>query len=270
MYCKKCGQEIDENSKFCINCGTSVSRKTKRKTYRIFFAIAVLYLFVLPTSAKSSIVAVIINLAFIAGFAYLGVKGYRASTTQENPIQPIDPVPTAHDKQSNLNPADIDREDVHSAQVSMPTSGWMKKTHRVSGVTFYQDNIMMLACENSDYDMTKKEIVDDDLIGEKIWKYQFFPRKTELIPEPDNPKDKNAIKVMVDGLHVGYIKAGSCSHVLNVLREGRCMGIDCEIYGGPYKIVYEEYDYDKDKNVYTLEKEERSFAVELTMYEKSK
>lgn len=267
MYCKKCGQEIDKNSKFCRHCGTSVSRKTKRKTYRIFFAIAVLYLFSLPTSAKSSIVAVIINLAFVAGFVYLGVKGYRASKTQEYPVQSLT---TVHDKQSNSNPEDIGPEDDHSAKVSIPTSGWMKKTHRVAGVSFYQDNIMKLAWENSDYDMTKKEIVEDDLTGEKIWKYKFSPRKTELIPEPDNPKDPNAIKVMVDGLHVGYIKSGSCSHVLNVLRDGRCMGIDCEIYGGPYKIVYEEYDYDKDRNAYTLEKEERSFAIELTMYEKAK
>lgn len=32
MYCKNCGKEIDNDSKFCVNCGLKVSPKTKHKT----------------------------------------------------------------------------------------------------------------------------------------------------------------------------------------------------------------------------------------------
>lgn len=35
MNCKKCGKEIDENSKFCKNCGTSVISETNYKTENI-------------------------------------------------------------------------------------------------------------------------------------------------------------------------------------------------------------------------------------------
>lgn len=241
--------------------------KRKRKTYRIFFVFAVLYLFVLPTSARSSIAAVIINLAFIAGFAYFGIKNYRICKSQENYTASLDVDMAASPKRlsQNLEPVFDNTPPVSSSPVQTSRVG---KTHKVAGVSYYTENIMKLASENEDYNLTKRELVDEGLTDEKIWKYQFFPGETELIPEPDNPEDPNAIKVVVDGLKIGYIKAGSCSHVLKVLRENRCLGVDCEIYGGPYKIVYEDYDDEKDKDVYTMEKDEHSFAVTLTMYEK--
>lgn len=48
---------------------------------------------------------------------------------------------------------------------------------------------------------------------------EFFKKKmkVELVKEPDNKYDKEAIKVMLDGLHVGYV-ANSAHTVL-----GECM-----------------------------------------------
>lgn len=142
------------------------------------------------------------------------------------------------------------------------------KTYKVAGVTHYAKNIESLGLENEDYFKSKRELIDDDLIGERIWKYQFYPEKVELVPEPENPEDPNAIKVIVDNEHVGYIKRGSCSHVKKLLREGTIADIDCTIGGGPYKFISEEYDDEKDKEVYILEKDETSLFVHLQIYEK--
>ena len=141
-----------------------------------------------------------------------------------------------------------------------------EKTYKIAA-SHYVNNILRMAEDNPDFDLTKKELIEEDRIDERIWQYYFPATKTELIPEPDNPVDKNAIKVIVDGYHVGYIKAGSCAHLLKVIRENRVRGIDCSIGGGRYKMLCEEYDEDKDKEIYTVESGERAYSVTLTVYE---
>lgn len=138
------------------------------------------------------------------------------------------------------------------------------KTYRVTGMQHYLDSIMELASENPDYDMTKREIIDACMTDEKIWKYDFYSTKTELVPEPDNPYDPNAVMVRVSGKLIGYIKAGSCKHILNLLKDERIKGIDCDIDGGPYKMVEED-----DDGKYILSKGNANFSVRLTIYEKS-
>lgn len=39
----------------------------------------------------------------------------------------------------------------------------------------------------------------------------------ELIPEPENPSDPNAIKVIVDGQHIGYVPVKKCAKVKKIL-----------------------------------------------------
>ena len=39
----------------------------------------------------------------------------------------------------------------------------------------------------------------------------------ELIPEPENEHDPNAIKVIVDGQHIGYVPADKCAKVKKIL-----------------------------------------------------
>lgn len=143
------------------------------------------------------------------------------------------------------------------------------KTYKVAGVTHYADNIMSLSLENENYFKSKRALIDEGLIDERVWQYEFYPEKVELIPEPENPEDPKAIKVIVDDEHVGYIKRGSCSHIHKLLKEDCITGISCTIGGGPYKYISEEYDDEKDKDVYILEKGETQLFVHLQIAEKS-
>lgn len=149
-----------------------------------------------------------------------------------------------------------------------PDRNYVVKTYHVAGTTFYEDAILSLASENSDYEMSKRDLIDAGMTDEKIWEYEFDPSNVKLVPEPENPHDPNAVKVIVDGEHVGYIKKGSCKHILKLIAEDRILKIDCEIGGGNYKIVSEEYDDEKDKEVYTLERDKTNFFVTLTIREK--
>lgn len=142
------------------------------------------------------------------------------------------------------------------------------KPYRVAGVTHYEENILSLGEENPDYDSSKSELVDCGLIRERVYKYIFHPQSVELQPEPDNPNDPNAVKVIVDGEHVGYIKAGSCAHIKKVLARDGIARIKCEIGGGPYKRVDEDYDDETEKETYTLEKDSSPLFVHLKITEK--
>lgn len=134
--------------------------------------------------------------------------------------------------------------------------------HRVAGTSFRLDAIHSMGVNNFDYDKSKRELIEDGLVGERIWRTDYFPRATTLQPEPDNPEDPKAIKVVVDGVHIGYIKAGSCAHIHKATREGRIESVKCEIKGGKYKIVLEDLDEDGD-SVYTLDSDDVPLYADL-------
>lgn len=115
-------------------------------------------------------------------------------------------------------------------------------SHKVAGTSYRQGAILAMGRKNPDYALTKKELLKRWPQGVTVYEYTFSPKKAELVPEPENPEDPKAIKVLVDGVHVGYIKAGSCAHIHRLLQENRIQKIVPTIVGGKYKAVYDYVD----------------------------
>ena len=135
---------------------------------------------------------------------------------------------------------------------------------KIAGISNYTDNIIdNLISDNPDYDMSKSELIDSYSDGDKIYQYDFKTTPLEVVPEPDNEHDSNAVAVKVDGILVGYIKAGNCSRVKNLLKSPDFHGMDLELAGGKFKKVIEE---ENDK--YSVEKGEAPFFAVLTIYTK--
>lgn len=133
--------------------------------------------------------------------------------------------------------------------------------HKVAGTSYHLDAIMELAQENPDYDLTKREIIDDGLTDERIYQYTFADGPVELVDDPGNEYDPNAIKVLVAGQHIGYIKRGSTGRVHNLQRAGRVLGVTAEIYGGKYKVVI--CDDDDGAERYGLIKDETAYGAAI-------
>ena len=130
---------------------------------------------------------------------------------------------------------------------------------KAAGISFYEKDIIdALALENDDYDMTKNEIVDAYMTDENIYKYVVQINEVELIPEPDNPHDPNAIKIIADGVHIGYVPAKSTKKIRQLLEKHP--EIMCEVYGGPSKIVFEESD-----GSYTMKKSDHNIGAEVIL-----
>ena len=142
-----------------------------------------------------------------------------------------------------------------------------EKTHKVAGLSYRQDAVLRLALENLDYQKTKKELVDEGLISERVYEYDFYPGKVDLVPEPDNPHDPNAIKVVVDGHHIGYIKAGSCARIRKLLEKDLIEKMYIEMGGGKYKYISVDYNENGDEKYY-LEKGDVPYYAHLKILEK--
>ena len=177
----------------------------------------------------------------------LAVLIRRAKTGEDKPVQVAAKTPP---------------EEVRSRPVPAKVQPIGKEeTHKVAGTSFRQDAIKAMGVENPDFTETKKALVDAGLTDEWIYEYIFAPQKVELQPEPDNPHDPKAIKVIVDGTHIGYIKAGSCAHVHKLLETDRIVQISCFIGGGKSKRIAE----DEDDGRYVLERDETPFHARLTI-----
>lgn len=140
-------------------------------------------------------------------------------------------------------------------------------SHKVAGTNYRQEIIQALGTKNPDYALNKRDLLKRWPQGVTVYEYTFHPQQAELVPEPDNPHDPKAIKVLVDGQHVGYIKAGSCAHIHRLLRENRIQKIEPKIIGGKYKELYSLDAGARSPEDYEFEKGAMPFGVRLEITE---
>ena len=119
-----------------------------------------------------------------------------------------------------------------------PAPNTRKVSHGIVGTSYREDAIWLLGKKNPDFELDKRGILKRWPQGETVYEYTFGQLKAELVPEPENPHDPKAIKVLIEGVHVGYIKAGSCARVHKLIRENRIQKIEPRIFGGKYKAVF--------------------------------
>lgn len=211
----------------------------------------------------AAILAVVLSIAFGLACALAKPKK-KAAAPQEQKQEATGEAAQAEAPAQVEEPAQAEEQPATAVPVGTV------KTYKVAGVTHYEQNIMSFAQENPEYSLSKKQLIDGVFMlydTEKIWKYDFLTPKIELVPEPDNAYDPNAIKVMADGKHVGYIKSGSCSHLLKCIQEQRIAGITCQIGGGPYRLLGKEEDAISGETFYSLEPGKANLFVHLSVTE---
>lgn len=152
--------------------------------------------------------------------------------------------------------------DVAKAAAAKPHAEFER--HKVAGTSYHLDAIMALAEDNPDYDMTQREIIDAGMEEERIYQYTFPDSPVELVDDPDNEQDPNAIKVLVAGQHIGYIKRGSTGRIHKLQRSGRVLGITAEIYGGRYKVVRSVEEYQTQH--YEMDRDESNYGAAIELH----
>lgn len=106
--------------------------------------------------------------------------------------------------------------------------------------------------DRDDYDYWSNKEIEE--YGWDVYQYELFEEGTiDLIPEPDNPHDKNAIKVVHKNMgHIGYIPRKDNVKLFNFLeKHNNEVELSMKLEGGPYK--YLDIDrVEKDSKPYYL------------------
>ena len=134
---------------------------------------------------------------------------------------------------------------------------------KATGMQHYQDTFRKLMEKNDDFNLSKTKLLEEYVEGDRIWQLTFPFSKIELISEPDNQYDPNAIAVYVDGEKAAYIKKDDCDKVHELITSADFAGVDGDISGGNYKTIVE------DENGYHIEKETApvSFSIRILIRE---
>lgn len=121
----------------------------------------------------------------------------------------------------------------------------------VVGESFMKNQIASVMSGNGLYNASDNIFIDKVEETKKIYKFKYRETTAQLVPEPDNPHDSNAIKVVIDNVHVGYIPASRCLELKNIL--GKIKYVNAHLHGGDYK-------YHSHGEVF---KSESDFSIEL-------
>lgn len=154
------------------------------------------------------------------------------------------------------------------AEPVQAASNIVKYSFNVAGVSYHAKELEELLIENDEYDLGKMELVESGLVDERVYKYLDGIKNISLEPDPGNEYDPNAIKVVADGVLIGFVPAERTKRIRNIV-EARRYALSWDILGGPYKIVREDYDEDRGREVYSLEREKMNLGVKIHIeYEK--
>lgn len=157
---------------------------------------------------------------------------------------------------SNLFSSKKDTAAVQPQPVQMPeqkAKGVIKSQRFIlADVESHMEDIMELVDLNEDYKLKKKDLIEDNREGEKIFKYEL---NTQATITPISCEGTEQLQVFVHNTHIGNIKKGGVSKVKKLLKSGNIQRIDAEVSGGEYKLLSlrnGEYYYDELENVFSI------------------
>lgn len=121
-----------------------------------------------------------------------------------------------------------------------------EENFELEGVYYCSANVAKVAEPNPAWRKTCKALLNAGMREKKVYRFKRTVKPAELVEEPTNPHDRNAMMVQVDGMKVGYISAQEAPRVKELLKAGKIESATASIRGGDYKIVTSENNMVKD------------------------
>lgn len=147
-----------------------------------------------------------------------------------------------------------------------PLAGCQQLVLHGTGMEHYMDKLMALAVEDLNYTCTKKEMRDFLIINRRVYQYKFNPTSIDLVPEPENLYDRNAVKIVLNDLHVGYIRSSEAEGAADLFNSERVRRVQVSVQGGKYKILLGDgayFDGSEPLSEFTMEKDEVPFSIKI-------
>lgn len=146
----------------------------------------------------------------------------------------------------------MDEDSAERTQENSPVStdnGEVKsEIFEVAGAFYCRTSIAKVMNPNPDWRKTCKTLVKEGKAGSRVYRFYRTTKQAELVEEPDNPHDPNAVTVKIDGEKVGYISADEAPHVKKVLHQHVLMDVTATITGGEYKTITPDAEMIKNQS----------------------
>ena len=95
------------------------------------------------------------------------------------------------------------------------------KRFSVAGVYYYKDGVRAASKKRKDFALSEEDFLAKHSDGKKVFQYYFARGSSvQLIAEPNNPQDPNAIAVYVNGQQVGHVPAELAPELRPILNAG--------------------------------------------------
>lgn len=127
------------------------------------------------------------------------------------------------------------------------TKDGKKLSFNVAGASFRMDAITSLLEVDPKFIEKPSVIAQSKYATKKIYRYKNYKSECELVPEPKNPHDKNAIAIFVKGKMIGYVPKDDNLLVKKIMALNPEYDAKVRITGGDYKIVDIDEDVEKFK-----------------------
>lgn len=116
-------------------------------------------------------------------------------------------------------------------------SDFMKQTDtiHITGLASFAGQLDPLSQHNPDYDLTRTELIEKGLVGERIYEHTYPCEDVALSPE----EGTGMIQVLVTGVPIGYVRKASCPYVQSLLDKQSIRELSIKMHGGPYRILLE-------------------------------
>lgn len=121
-------------------------------------------------------------------------------------------------------------------ETAVKTGEMKTDTYSVAGMNYRYENVEAVGKKNPDFSRPASELIAEGKTDKRIYEYSFLGVQFSLKPEPSNPHDKNAIKILADGKHIGYISSDENQKALALMKSGRVKSVGGTMYGGSYKL----------------------------------
>lgn len=125
------------------------------------------------------------------------------------------------------------------------TRSYTEEVFTIVGIHYYEKNLKELRLANPDYRKSAKTLIKEGKVGRRIYHWNYIKKPVKLIPEPNNPHDKNAVAVYIAGELVGYISRDDNIHVKEILTKYNIKFISSAIKGGEFKIACSDETFTK-------------------------
>lgn len=145
-----------------------------------------------------------------------------------------------------------------------PLPGCRQIEYSVVGESFRKKEIASIGIPNPDFKLDKGALYRKGLFEKMVYAYTFPELTAALEPEPTNKHDPNAVKVIANGVHVGYIKAKEAPGIKRMLEDGEIQRIQCSIMGGDNRMIHTDGQYFEGKvpiSELRIDRETNDFSV---------